>query len=375
MNKNTIHLIILFLSLILGGCEQSIQRVTIGVLVNPNTIEGQTLKNSGELILKQINALGGISSLGKNYQLEVIYQDIGATPESAMKATHEILSKHNLSAIIGPNLSNQAIPVSNIVNKLKIPLISPMSTHKETTLNKDFIYRAVTIDDVQSKALAKFAGELNNNSAAVLYDISNAYSKNIADSFKAYFEANYNKLVILESYVAREQNFSEKLQKIRQLNPDILLLPNFESDINNQLKEIKIMDWQVMLLGTDSWSPQSLESFSLSNKIYFSDHWSVSVGQSNDIAKKFIQDYQHYYNSEPSVAAALAYDSFSVIIESIKNSGTTADAINAELSVLNNYQGVTGLFTFNDSGDPDKPIYIFEFINNMVTLAKEVNNE
>jgi len=374
MNKNSIYLIVLFSSLILGGCERPAERVTIGVLFKPDTT-GQQLKNSGELTLIQINALGGINSLGKNYQLEVVYQDIGATPESAMEAAYEMISQYDLSAIIGPNVSNQAIPVSNLVNKFKIPLISPVSTHKETTLNKDFIYRAVTTDDIQSKALAKFAGELNDNSTAVLYDISNAYSKNIATSFKAYFEASYNKLVTLESYVAGEQNFSEELQKIRKLNPGILLLPNYGIDIKNQFEEIKKMDWQVTLLGTDSWGPPPFEYISLSNKIYFTNHWSVSIGQSNLIAKKFIQDYKQYYNSEPSGNAALAYDSFAIIIESIKKAGIEREAISAELSTLSNYQGVTGLFTFNGSGDPDKPIYIFELINNRAILTKEVHNE
>ena len=70
-------------------------------------------------------------------------------------------------------------------------MITPTGT--EPTITKvggEYMFRGCFVDSFQGEVLAKYSSEtLKSKTAAVLYNSGSDYSKGIADSFKAKFEA------------------------------------------------------------------------------------------------------------------------------------------------------------------------------------------
>jgi branched-chain amino acid transport system substrate-binding protein len=359
----------------LSSCSQPEPIIEVGVLYDAHSSQGISLQKVAKQYAAMINKGKGIEFQEYNYQLKIIYQDVGSTPETALAAVYEILKNKNLSAIIGPSSSNQAIPVSHVVEKFKIPLISPASTHSSTTHNKSYVYRAVFTDDVQAKTMSTFVDHLGLSRVAILYDISNSYSKNLTDIFVENLEIKQRQTIWSESYVAGETNFQKYMERIKLANAEVLFLPNFDADLALQLAVIEKMNMEIILLGTDSWNPQNMLPRQISNTVYFSHHWNPILGNSNEEAKEFIKSYSTQYQEQPSILAALSYDSFGLLKEAIMKGGKRPEAIQQSLGQIKKYKGVSGEISFDGTGDPIKSINVYMLNNNKVSVYGDMSDE
>jgi branched-chain amino acid transport system substrate-binding protein len=136
----------------------------------------------------------------------------------------------------------------------KVPMISPRSTNQETTAGKRYVFRANFTDGLQGDVVARFArNSLENERAAVLYDIASPYNRGLAEVFQRVFTQAGGTLVASETYTTGKTTFQPQLERIRAGNPDVVFLPNYENEIPNQARQIRDMGIEATLLGADSW--------------------------------------------------------------------------------------------------------------------------
>ncbi len=151
---------------------------------------GEGSKNAAEMYLADINGAGGLEVGGKKYMLEFIYMDNESKAESAVNAALKLIEQEDVVAIIGPNSSKQAVPAGGTCNDNRVPMITPWSTNPDTTKDRPWVFRAAFLDPFQGPVVADFAAKkFDAKTAAVLFDISNDYSKGLAEIFKSSWEA------------------------------------------------------------------------------------------------------------------------------------------------------------------------------------------
>ncbi len=108
--------------------------------------------------------------------------------------------------------------------------------------------------------MAKFAtNTLKAKSAGVLFDISNDYSKGLAETFKDAFEKAGGKVVSYESYGKDDVDFSAILTKTGANNPDVLFLPDYYNKVSLIGRQAKEKGVKSTLLGVDGWDSAELE--------------------------------------------------------------------------------------------------------------------
>ena len=73
--------------------------------------------------------------------------------------------------------------------------------------------------------------ELNAQTAAILYDVARPCNKGIAERFIARFNQLGGVVQVSRTYVTGKEDFSEELELIAALEPDLLLLPNHNNDV------------------------------------------------------------------------------------------------------------------------------------------------
>src|SRR5690606_41320248 len=111
-----------------------------------------------------------------------------------------------------PAASRNASPAAIVANTLRTPLISPWSTAVDTTVNRQYVFRAEFIDDFQGEVVATFAREtLGARTAAVLFDIASDYNKGIAEIFRDRFTAAAGQVVAFESHTTGDRAFASAL--------------------------------------------------------------------------------------------------------------------------------------------------------------------
>jgi branched-chain amino acid transport system substrate-binding protein len=387
---NPARLMVLLLGLLWGlglplldGCvpsaidaRSSEEPIRIGIidsLTGDDAESGRAIVDAATLATQEVNAQGGIQMGGQERLVELVIKDAQSRPEVAASMAQRLITQENVVAIVGPNYSRYAIPVSQLAEQAQIPMISPRSTNPETTAGKRYVFRANFIDTLQGQVIAGFAHvDLQAKTAAVLYDIASPYNRGIAEVFQQAFKDQGGTIVAFESYTTGEQDFTAPLQTIRDRQPDVLFLPNYENEVPAQAEQARELGIESILLGADAWGGikerdrQSLEG------AYFSDHFVPET--ENESTRTFIHNYERTYGYEPGANAAATYDSMRLLFSVMHQQGTTdADAIRQGLAEYGPYHGVTGILNYQGTGDPIVSVTILQIQNGIPTFHKEIN--
>ncbi len=274
---------------------------------------------------------------------------------------------------MGPQISTNAIPVARVAEKTHIPMISPLSTNPKTTAGKQYVFRAVFVDDFQGKVMARFAiEELDAQKAAVLYDVASDYNKGIAEFFKQAFEEAGGQVVAFESYTTGEQDFSRQLTRIRDSEAEVLFLPNYSHEVPLQAQQARQLGLNIAILGSDSWESQVLVEYPELDGAFYSGHWHPDIG--NEQAQAFIKAYRQTYGRIPADAAALTYDAFGLLFQAIQNQGQAdPESIRNGLAEIKHYLGVTGAMKYQGTGDPVKSVVIMQIKAGEAVFYKQVD--
>lgn len=361
---------------VLAGCSKSsansdtINIGAIGPLTGPASTYGQSVKNGAELYLEQVNADGGID--GK--KLSLLFEDDEANADKAIQAFNKLVDNDKVPVILGAVTSGATNAVAPQATSRSIPMLTPTATEPNITKNGgEFVFRGCFVDSFQGVALADYAtSKLSKKTAAVLYNKDSDYSKGIADAFKKEFESKGGKVTEFLTYNEGDKDFNAQLTKIKGTNSDVLVLPDYYTQVGTVAKQARDMGIQSQLLGGDGWESEELTKLggtAVNGALYLNHYYS---GDSASVVADFVKAYKAKYNAEPDAFAALAYDSTKVIVEAIKSAGTDPIAIKDALAKTK-LDGVTGNITFGSDRSAVKGASIIKVNGDKKELVDKVN--
>lgn len=139
-----------------------------------------------------------------------------------------------------------------------------------------------------------------------------------------------------------------------------------------QAEQARSIGITASLLGADAWGYIESDMLVPLEGSYYSAHWSSSIA--NELAQTFMEDYYNAYEKIPGESAALAYDTLGLLLEAIQSQGSIdTESIRAGLVSIEQYNGVTGSITFQESGDPLRSIVILRIEDNKPVFYQQVN--
>ncbi len=325
---------------------------------------GESTTNGVMLAFEELNEAGGIG--GKRVQ--VIITDDRNDPTETANAGSKLIDMDGVLAIIGSVSSKCSAPLSDKCQASKIPMITPTSTNPKITVGedgrrKDYVFRACFIDPFQGTVAAKFARDsLQAKTAAVVYDVSNDYSKGLADYFRTAFEQWGGQVTSFESYPKDEVDFSAILTKVKQQNPDVLFIPDYYNKVGLIVKQARQIGITAKFLGGDGWdSPQMLKiAGSAIHGGYFTNHYSLDDPRPE--VQEWVSKYQAKYGQRPDALATLGYDATLLLIEALKNAPKlTPKEIRDAMAKISDFPCVSGKISFDEWGNPIKSAVILEY--------------
>lgn len=351
------------------------KEIKIGVIA-PITGEisnvGQSTVNAAEMAVKEVNENGGLYVNGEKYQIVLVIEDNEDKEQSAVAAAQKLINQDGVVAIVGPQASRNAIPVSNIAENAKIPMISPWSTNPDTTSGKTYVFRVAFIDSFQGQVMARFTfEEFGGQKIAVLYDIASDYNKGIAEIYKEIVENAGGQVVAFETYTTGEQDFTAQLARIKDSGAEVLFLPNYYNEVPLQAKQAREMGITATIIGSDAWSGIAEEDLGQLEGSFFSTHYAPDIA--NDAAQRFIEAYQQTYEQIPDDVAALTYDAFGLLFQAIQLQGVDSESIRTGLAAIEAYTGVTGTMEYRGTGDPIKSAVIIKIEDGKFVFYKQAN--
>ena len=126
----------------------------------------------------------------------------------------------------------------------------------------------------------------------------------------------------------------------------------------NVLKQCKSLNIPFKaILGTSEWEESTLTEFiklNYPNKIFYG--YPLPPDSTIEIRKKFIKSYFDSYQKQPEILCDNGYDAILMLKYGIERSKSLDPTkIKDALYTLKNFQGASGLMSFDVNGDVNKP--------------------
>ncbi len=310
--------------------------------------------------------------------MEFVIVDIKSDKAETTLATSRAIADGAI-ALLGTAGSGFTLSMNSVAIEKNIPTVTNFSTNPLVTQGNDICVRVCFVDPYQGWAIAKFAFEdLKAKTAVLLVDISTDYPVGVAN----YFRESWNKMSgdsksILGyfSIMLGNRDFTAQLTAIKQLNPDVVIVPDDYAEVGLILKQARELGLTMPFIGGDATDLPEIEEIAgdaIKNDFYLTSHWNPQAFK-NDVSIKFGEYYEKKYNRKPDAAAATAWDGYNILLDAIERAGDTDPAnIKKELYNTSGYEGVTGKITIDENGDAIKPVVVMGFKNGVKELIKVI---
>jgi branched-chain amino acid transport system substrate-binding protein len=337
-----------------GEQSQEILIGAYGPLTGSMATQGISTQKGIDMAQDKANKAGGV--LGK--KIHVVMEDDRGTPEEAQTVVTRLITKYGVRAILGETTSTRTLAAAPIAQQSRIPMITPDATNLRVTKVGDYIFRTSFTDAIPSLLMAKFvSNHLNIKKLAILRDIRNDYSVDLADVFTQDFKKMDGIIVADESYGEGDTNFTAQLTKIKSRNPQAIFVPGYYTEVGLIARQARQLGLTIPLLGAGSWeSPKLLEigGEALEGSYYFG-HFSADDPRPG--VQDFVREYKSRFGQIPDMFSALAFDATGVLIDAIGRANSTdPDKIRDALAQTKNYPGVTGTITIDADRNAAKPV-------------------
>ena len=336
----------------------------IGSLTGDQAVWGQCESSTVKMVIDDLNKNGGL--LGK--QVELVAYDTRGDATEAVNAVKRLTGQDKVIGIIGPNASGQAIPISSVLDEMKVPDIATVATNPKVTIVdgkvKPYNFRVCFIDPYQGAAAAGYAVDvLKAKKAAILYDVSDDYSQGLTEFFEKTFTEKGGEIVNKEAFKTGDVDFRAQLTKIKATNPDVIFMPYFFKEVALSSKQARELGITATLMGGDGWPSEQLISMAKDavEGSYFVNHLDFNDPE----VASFREKYKTTFGKDVELNGFLAFDATNMLIDAVKraNSFDTVK-ITAALETTN-LKGITGNIVIGkDTHNPEnKDAAIIKIVN------------
>lgn len=337
--------------------------ITLGsITTNSGTAAayGEAELKGFKLAISEINAKGGLN--GKKIKLESM-DDKGDATE-ASNAFNKLAGDNSVLAVLGPTISSTTAAVAPLADQSKLPAIAPAAT-SDSIATGGYLFRTCFKDSYQGEIAAKFAAEtLKVKKVAVLYGTGDPYSSGVGKAFAAAAKKAGLDVVDEEnSSSADDTEYSSQLQKIQASGAEFLYAPYYYSVAGPYIiPQARSLGYKGYVMGPDGYDGLKLTGDkSQYDKVLYTTHYSPD-DTSNSKVQDFIKSYKKANNNqEPNTFTALAYDSVYMFKQAYEKAGKnpTREQICNAISGMS-FSGVTGKFTLDKKGSPNKSVIVLE---------------
>jgi ABC-type branched-subunit amino acid transport system substrate-binding protein len=374
-------------------------RFTIGCLL---PLSG-SYQSFGQRALKGVEvALMQFSSQSDNPPINIVIKDTGADPDMTMLALEE-LYQSQVAAIIGPIVTSESaareaqimgIPIIALTQKDNIPEIG------------DKVFRNFITPEMQVQTIASFTVDsLGLSRFAILYP-AETYGVTFMNLFWDQILELGGEVVGVQPYKPAQTDFTDPIKKLVGLYfeiPEDLKMEigiaaaqkegeafgqadneNLENKVEEEEEPEPIVDFEaifipdspgkagqivpqlayfdikdVYLLGTNLWHSDSLIKIAhqyvqgaVMPDGFFAESTSPTV-------QDFVKVFEDTYQEKPGFIEAVVYDSAMMLFHVVSRPHVRYRSdIRDELFNLENFQGVTGLTRFDETGEVQKKLHL-----------------
>ena len=340
---------------------------------------GIDIMRGAELAIGEL--AGPLMRLG--YKLDLVPYDDQNDFGVAVATAKKIVADPEILCGVGPYASRLFIQVQEIYHQAGLAFVSPSATGVFVTQSLyPEVNRVVGRNDGEGAAGAQFV-QAQGFGRVFIISQNNDPAKFIARNFRNTV-SRLGVTVVGDMVTDTEQKFDQFIDRVLSHDAELVYFSTLSpGQAGGFFREARAAGYMGALMGPGSLDTPSLLEFAGPLLIdgggtYYTNVILPSSGYPD--AANFVEQFETRYSAKPQSFAVQAYDAAGVCIKAIEEASkakngeipTRADVANA-IRALKDYQGLTGVFNFNQKGDLD-PARYFVFQVDSVDPAAWVQN-
>lgn len=196
---------------------------------------GEENKDGLQLAIDEINAAGGIASMG-GAQIELVWGDSQGKPEVGISEVTRLAEQENVVAMIGAYQSGVTTPATQEAERLGLPFIVSMAvSDKITERGFKYTFRICPKASWYAKDQVTFLKDLKDlaglevKRVALLHEDTD-FGESTAAGQKQYLEEAGMEMVLEVKYSASAADLTTEVAKVKAANPDAVLTVTYLND-------------------------------------------------------------------------------------------------------------------------------------------------
>ena len=352
--------------------EQGLKAETIKIGV----LEPQT-GNDSKMGAEELRGIELAHKLKPNVldkDIELIYGDTQSSIYAAETVVNDLIAKEP-AVVLGSYGDTVTLIASQKLGVAKIPAIATTATNPLITTNNPYYFRVSFTNASQGKALAHYVVEkLEQKKAAVIRMENDDTVNELVSKFKVRLKRlTEDSQCVPVSIDLKEgiNDYTEYLQEIQDAKLKVVFMPVNLTVAQKVMEQAEAMGMtDVEFIGPKDWDKDELLLFAIkhedlkisvaSDLVSLADETEAADTHTTSLYEQFVEAYKQEYNGlEPTEAAALAFDAYMIAIDAIEAAGgTDSTAVRDALLEKTNFEGASGHITFDEVGEPKKPINV-----------------
>ena len=324
---------------------QSGEPIVLGVsgpLTGPNAQYGAQWKDGFELALDTVGRKVG------DRPLTYIFEDSQSDPRQSVGLAQKFVADKRIVMELGDFSSPASMAASPIYQRGGLVQFGITNSHPDFTKGGTYMWtNSLSQSDEQPK-LAEFAvTALGHKRVAVLH-YNTDWGRTSKDLFVPAVKALGGEVTGIEAFLPDERDFRPTLVRVRDSNPDALILIAYYSDAALIARQARDQGLKQPLVCVSSvYSPKLIELGGAAVEgIYTQSPFSPSDPRPE--VQDFIQRFRAKFNKDPDAFNVYAYDAMIIAHAVISEAGTDRKAIRDGLAKLRDVPSVIyGKATFD----------------------------
>lgn len=343
--------------------------VRIGALFSvtgPASFLGEPEKKTLEMLVKEVNAKGGI----KGNKVELFIEDTQGDATKAVQLATKLIKNDKVVAIIGPSITGDTMAIIPVVEKEQIPLVSCAAGVKITEPVKKWVFKTPANDHVAGEKLLDYLVVKKQKNVALL-TVSDAYGQSGREQLKSLAAKKGFTVVADEVYSPKDTDMTAQLTKIKGTKAEAIICWGTNPGPAVVTRNVKQLGIRIPLYQSHGVASkkyielagaEAAEGVTLpAGKLTIYDKLKKGDPQ-NKVLSDYDKAYKKQYGTEASTFGGYAYDAFELISEAIKKSGTTPEQIRSGLEGTRKLVGVSGIFTMSPTDHNGLDLSAFEMV-------------
>jgi branched-chain amino acid transport system substrate-binding protein len=217
-------------------------------LTGSNATVGEDVRRAVALAVDKVNASGGV--LGKKFN--VIVEDSGGNPTTALNAARKLVSVDKVPVVIGEYSSGITLPMAQYLVKEGVAHINIASTSVKIRELGASSFNLIGLENLGNKFSAADTWALGYRKVAVLAP-NNAYGQGVSHGFKEEFTKLGGQIVSEVLYTQGQSTYRRELQQMSRAEPDAYIYTAYGQEsavLNREAFELglRAKPWYAILL-------------------------------------------------------------------------------------------------------------------------------